>query len=116
MKKLLILLSLLVPTLSHAADTAGFTGKITDIVTFPNDYGSYNESVKGLLAIYIDGLPKGCETGVNRVLISVDHPLYESVLSMALYAKASNSDVKVLYFTECTMRTNSWDLANFLVK
>ena len=108
-KCLLFLLSL--SSLTHAAGAAFHDGKVTEIGSFPKTYGSYSEQAEGLLAIYIDGLPPGCGSGIGRVVIGVDHPIYNSVLAIALYAKASGSTVTVSYFEECTLRGNSWDLA-----
>jgi len=99
-----------------SADIATHSGKITQIGAFPHNYGTYNENEKGRLTIYIDGIPPGCESGLPRVVIGVDHPIYDSVLSIALMAKASQTEVTVTYFKECTIRGNSWDLANLVIE
>lgn len=76
-------------TKSYAANILTHDGIVKHIVAFPHSYGSYSVDVKGLLAIYVAGQPKGCTTGQNRVVISTDLPLHDSVLSMALLAKST---------------------------
>src|SRR5690606_24804125 len=91
---------LLFSTKIFAVDTTIHTGKVTEIASFPKVYGNYSNQAGGLLAIYVEGLPSGCGNGLGRVVIGVEHPMYESVLSIALYAKASGNIVEVSYFEE----------------
>lgn len=93
------------------AEVLTHTGKVTQVVAFPHSYGSYNESVKGRLTIYVEGLERACNNGHPRVVIGADHPIHDSILSIALLAKASQKEVTVAYFNECTVRSQSWDLA-----
>lgn len=116
MCRVVVFALLCLPMFVQGAEMSSQIGKITDIVSFPKSYGQYSESEKGLLGIYVEGLPKACGSGNTRVVIGVDHPIYQSVLSMALYAKASGSQVKVQYFESCTLRSDSWDLAYFVLK
>ncbi|WP_444943376.1 hypothetical protein ACJJIK_16635 [Microbulbifer sp. ZKSA006] len=95
------------------ADVLTHTGKVTRVVAFPHSYGSYDETQKGRLAIYVEGLPQGCGSELSRVVVGVDHPIHDSVLSLALMAIASQAEVKVAYFDQCTVRSDSWDLAYF---
>lgn len=100
---------------SYAAEVLTHEGVVEQVTAMPQSYGAYSVDVKGLLAIYVEGLPKGCTTGQNRVVISSDHPLHNSVLSMALLAKSTGKKVRIAYFNECTIRAQSWDLAYFHV-
>ena len=59
----------------------------------------------------MDELSGACTSGEKRIAISTDHPLYDSVLSMALSAKISNSKVKVMHLSTCSSRSNAWDFA-----
>ncbi len=104
-------LSVFLCSFSFSADVLTHTGQVTYIVAFPHSYGNYNENIQGLLGIYVEGLPKGCSDGISRVVISKDHPLHDSALSIAMMAKASGTDVKVAYFNDCTLRSESWDFA-----
>ncbi len=98
---------------AYSAEILTHEGVVKQIVAFPHSYGAYSVDAKGLLAIYVEGLPKGCITGQNRVVISVNHPLHNSVLSMALLAKSTGKKVRIAYFNECTIRAGSWDFAYF---
>ena len=111
-RKYLLLICLIVLSVpSFGVDVITHTGKVTKVVAFPYAYDNYNESQKGLLAIYVEGLPKGCGGGQERIVIGVDHPIHDSVLSIALMAKASGTEVNIAYFNACTIRSESWDLA-----
>lgn len=101
---------------SFCTELGSHKGTITQIAAFPHDYGKYDENQKGRLTLFIEGLPPGCGDGLPRVVIGVDHPMYDSVLSIALLAKASETKVSVAYFKECTLRENSWDLANITIE
>lgn len=93
------------------AEVKTHVGKVTKVAAFPHAYGNYDENQKGRLTIYVEGLPNGCNTGHPRVVIGVDHPLHDSVLSIALMAKATGKEVTLAYFDDCTIRSESWDLA-----
>lgn len=95
---------------ASAAELKTHTGNVLEIVTFPQTYGAYNENAKVMFAIYIEGLPKGCGSGFNRVIISKDHPLHDSVVTIAILARTTGKQIKVGYFNECTLRPESWDL------
>lgn len=110
-KCLFVIYLAVLPVLSFAADVISHTGKVTRVVAFPYSYGEYSESQRGLLAIYVEGLPKGCDSGQERIVIGVDHPIHDSVLSIALMAKVSGTEVNIAYFNTCTIRSESWDLA-----
>lgn len=98
-------------SLSFAASTVAVTGKVTDVASFPLSYGSYNKNTTGLLGIWVEGLPAGCGDGKKRVVITHDHPLHDSALSIALMAKATGKKVEISYFEECTIREKSWDFS-----
>ena len=109
MKKYLLLALIFTSGICHAGNTNHF-GKITDILFFSKNWGSYSNSDGAVAAIYMEpALPKACETGDNRVVIDVDHPLYDSVVSAALAAKLAQTDVQLNYLSTCSVRSNSWD-------
>ena len=110
-KVLLVFLFAIISKLSFGADVLTHAGKVTRISAFPYSYGNYSESQRGLLTIYVEGLPEGCGDGQQRVVIGVDHPIHDSVLSIALMEKASQAEVTIAYFDACTIRSESWDLA-----
>ena len=118
MKVVLLLLFSLFSGLVYSDGTAVYSGKIRQIVVFPEEYLAYDENQKGMVAIYIEGLPKGCDVqeGHRRVIMGVSHPLYNSALSLGLAAKAANLDVTITYFKTCTHRAGSWDLAAFSIE
>lgn len=96
---------------SFAVGTTTITGKVTEVASFPMSYGSYNKNITGLLGIWVEGIPSGCGDGNKRVVITHDHPLHDSAMSIALLAKATGKEVKIAYFDECTIRSDSWDFA-----
>lgn len=110
-KNFIVILIAIFTVKSYSADLKSNIGLVKQVVAFPHSYGSYSVDKKGLLGIYVEGLPKGCNKGQNRVVISADHPLHDSVLSLALFAKSTGGKVRVTYFNECTIRPESWDLA-----
>ena len=110
-----LVIFLLVSLETNAAKVLTHDGKVTQIVAFPHSYGSYSENAKGLLGIYVEGQPKGCGSGQNRVVISKNHPLHDSVLSMAMLAQTAGKQVRIAYFNECTIRSESWDFAYFYI-
>jgi hypothetical protein len=112
-KNFIVIFMVLFAIKSYSADVLNHVGVVKQVVAFPHSYGSYSVNAKGLLAIYVEGQPKGCANGQNRVVISTEHPLHDSVLSMALLAKSTGKRVRIAYFNECTIRPESWDLAYF---
>jgi hypothetical protein len=109
---ILFLLILGVNTSSFAAEQSRVTGKVTRIVTHSSSYNPYSETSRGLTAIYVEGLPKSCgNNGQARVAIGVDHPVHNTVVSMALTAHSTGKKVTLEYLDTCTVRSNSWDFA-----
>ncbi len=98
-----------------AAEVLTVDGKVTSIVSFPKTYGNYSNSAQGLVGFYVKDLPKGCGSGQNRVVIDVDHPLYNSALSLALTAHSTGKSVRIAYFNTCTLRSGSWDFAYLML-
>lgn len=93
----------------HSANTVQTTGYISKIRTFSNGATTYNTNDIGITNIYVDSLAGACGSNEKRVAIGTDHPLYQSVISMALMAKASNLEIELWHLDTCTVRTNSWD-------
>jgi len=89
-------------------------GKIADVYLFSDDWETYNTQDTGIAAIYMTPssgweLLPGCGTGQRRILISTDHPLFNSVVSTVLTAKVTGQTVELWHLTKCTIRTNAWD-------
>jgi len=105
-------LFILLPLMSiqvHAANTIRTTGYISKIRSFSNGASTYNTNDIGITNIYVDSLAGACGSNEKRIVIGTDHPLYQSVVSMALMAKASNLEIEIWHLDTCTVRTNSWD-------
>jgi hypothetical protein len=99
------------------ADVLTVTGKVTRIVTFATSYSTYSESYRGLTGIYVEGLPAGCGAGTTkRVLIGVNHPNYQTALSLALTAHSTGKKVSIGYVNACTLRGGSWDFAHITLE
>lgn len=97
---------------SAVAEVRSISGKVTSIVTFSKSYDTYTETSPGLTAIYVEGLPRGCGTGSGgRVVIGVNHPVYQTALSLALTAFATGRSVSLHYLDTCKQRAGSWDFA-----
>ena len=112
-----VLMFLCVGGTAIAASTS-HEGKIKEVWVFSDNWGTYTESNNyGIVGIYMDPpLPKGCGTGDIRVAVSSKHPIYKSVLSTALAAKALGATVQVYYLDTCTVRSNSWDFGFIKIK
>ena len=89
------------------------TGKITKIEFAAQEFRTYSTNTVGVAFIFMDELPKACsgQSHDNRVAISTDHPLYTSVVSGSLAAKASGMDVRMLYVDECSVWNTAWDFS-----
>lgn len=98
------------------SDVVIVTGKVTSIATFATSYTSYSESSRGLTGIYVEGLPGGCGTNTKRVVIGVDHPNYQTALSLALTAHSTGKKVAIGYVDTCTLRAGSWDFAHITLE
>ena len=87
------------------------TAKIEKIELHGYNWGTYNPNDLGVLSLYIEGMPKSCNqnNGQNRVVILTDHPLYQSVYSMALAAKLANKNIFIHYLDTCNVRAGGWD-------
>jgi hypothetical protein len=90
-------------------------GKITDIQMFNSNYTVYDPNGRGLVGFYMSELSPACGGGIRRVVISSDHPLFNSVVSAALTAKAMNKEIALWHLDTCSLRGNSWDFALFQV-
>jgi len=95
----------------HAGKVAQATGEIYKVMSFTKGYNNYNVNDTGLFTFYMDTLPPACNSKERRVSISTDHPLYQTVVSTILMARASNMPVTVWYIDTCSQRSNSWDFA-----
>ena len=108
MKVLIALMAIVLPALSQAGS---FTGNVQKIDIHSDHWNTYDPTDLGFLSLYIEGMPVSCgqSNGLNRVVITTDHPLFESVLSVALTAKATASKLKVHYLDTCNTRDAAWD-------
>ncbi len=114
-KFVLLIVVAIISSIANAADVLTHNGRVTSVVAVPHSYGNYAENAQGLLGISVEGLPKGCGDGETRAVISKDHPLHDSALSLAMMALAAGKEVRIAYFNECTVRKESWDFAYILV-
>lgn len=96
--------------LVNAAEVSKVIGKINQIATHSASYTRYETSSKGLVFIYIEGIPRGCGFGEQRVAIGSDHPLFSTVVDIALSAKASAQTVELCYLNTCSARNGSGTL------
>ena len=109
MNKIIFLLVLFFAfnTNSFAGD---LTGNVSAIRFFTTSWTSYNDTDIGLAVIYMTpSLPAACGSGDGRVAIRVAHPLYNSIVSAALAAKATNQTVKITYLNNCSILSSAWD-------
>lgn len=107
MKVLIFLLAFV--SCSAFAEVKYHSGQVTAVEVFQDHWsGGYNENQPAMLALYIEGLPPAC--GLHgRTVIRTTHPLYESVLALALNAQTSGQPVKLAYLDRCTIRQGAWD-------
>jgi len=107
---------MLISSLANSSNTS-HEGQIKEIVFFSKNWESYSNGDGAVAGFYMDPpLPKACGTGDSRVLIDVEHPLYDSVVSAALAAKMSRTKVKLNYLSTCSIRYNSWDFGHLFLK
>lgn len=114
MRKCLIAFCFCMMSVSAFSEVTKVQGKVTNVWFFASNWSTYNAADVGLAAIYIDSedLLPGCgEGGSERVVISTDHPLYDSVVSFALVAKTTGATVELWHLDTCSQRSNSWDFA-----
>ena len=113
MKKILLIFicSLTAFSSSVIATSYGHSGKVLKIDLHNDNWGTYDVNDKGVLSLYIEGLPKSCNqsNGLNRVVITSDHALFDAVLSTALAAKLSGKKVHIQYLDTCKTRGHAWD-------
>lgn len=114
-RKILCCLLCVVLTVSAQAETVKVKGQVMDVMIFASNYQSYSSSDVGLANIYIDSpeMKSPCESGATsgRIAISADHPLFDSVVSMAFIAKTTGKKVEMWHTGTCTLRSSSWDFA-----
>ena len=114
-----ILISLLLLQIScySFAGNTNHVGVIKEVIFFAKNWGAYSNNDGAVAAIYMEpALPRACGTGDYRVVIDVDHPLYQSVVSAALAAKVSQMPVRLNYLSTCSVRGNSWDFGYLHLK
>ncbi|MBF6058938.1 hypothetical protein [Thiomicrorhabdus heinhorstiae] len=118
MKQLLFLIVFGLLSFSVKAEVVKVQGYVTDIWLFSKNYTTYDANDVGLANIHIDSpqLQPACGSGARRIAISTDHPLYSSVMSMALTAKSTHKKIEMWHLGKCTLRSTSWDfgLVRFL--
>lgn len=121
MRNLLIVIMMFAATNAVSATKKWVDGKVTQVQFVPLSYvnnSTYNVTDGyGWGMIWIDNLPDACNTTAsNRVAITSDHPLFQSVISAALTAKASNATVRMYYLEECTIKDNAWNFGQMFIK
>jgi hypothetical protein len=110
MKKVILVLAFLLPSLAFAGSV---TGTITKTVMHMDEWKSTNTEQLAYFHIHIDGLPKACnqKKGYARVVIPSNHPSYNTVVDSVLFAQENNKKVNLIYLDSCSYRENSWDFA-----
>lgn len=86
-------------------------GIVKKIRVFSQNPDAYIPSQEGRAYIYVDEVPGACGSNESRVAIGTDHPLFQSVVSLALVSKTTQTPVEIYYLDSCTMRGNAWDFS-----
>lgn len=101
-----IFLVLMCFSFSALSSTKFKTGKVTSVKMFSD-----------IVVIYVDGIDENaCSNGQKRVAIKNNDPIFSVVVSSALTAKATESDVEIGYHEQCTNSSNSWDFESFWIR
>lgn len=97
--------------MTFESQAGSFVGKIEKFDLHNDKWNRYDVNDIGILSIYIEGMPKSCnqETGLNRVVITSDHALFNVVFSTVLTAKAMDRKLYVNYLNSCKTRDKAWD-------
>ncbi len=67
-----------------------------------------------VFVIYVDAIDTpACATGQKRVAIKNDDPIYSTVVSAALTAKATGAKIQIGYNEQCVNNSTSWDFESF---
>lgn len=115
MRNIITCCALFVLLMPAYAETVKVRGVVSDVMIFASDYQNYNTDDIGLANIYIDSpeMTSPCTSGASsgRIAISTDHPLYDSVVSLAFVSKTTGKRVEVWHTGTCTLRSSSWDFA-----
>lgn len=119
--KYFIAILLTFSSINVLAGTMGQTGSaIGGITIIPENRSNMTleDAVKGRSIAILDlpSVPKSCNTNYNRVAIRSDHPMYDSVLAVALTAKSTGKQVHAAYFHTCSVYGNAFDLYYFAIK
>jgi len=115
MNRLMYVLLLCLFFSSAQAGIGTRTGKVDKVTFHSAVYEPYATDSLGIAFIHVTGLPGACTSSSPRVAIGTDHPLYESVVSAALSAQATQKDVTIQYVDACTIRSTAWDFATFSI-
>ena len=106
MKKIFIIVATLIFVSNQAvAATISRTGKVTSVKMFSD-----------VFVIYVDTVDNACGGNHNRVAIKDSDPLFSTVVSTALTAKATGATVEIGYLDQCTKNGISWDFKHFWLK
>lgn len=64
--------------------------------------------------IYVDTVDTpACASGAKRVAIKNNDPIYSTVVSAALTAKATGAKIQIGYHEQCVNNSTSWDFESF---
>jgi len=114
LKKIFYFILFFISLSLQASEVIKGEGKITKVRIFANNHAVYNIDSVGFAVIYVDSLGDACESEggkYGRVIISTDHALYQTVVAIALTAKASRSPVNIWHLDTCSLRNNAWDFS-----
>ncbi|TQV74913.1 hypothetical protein FLL45_08100 [Aliikangiella marina] len=109
MKRIILIVFSMLWTMNASAGAVD--GKIIKIDIHSDNWETYNVNDKAYMSLYVDGLPKSCNqsSGVRRVIISQDHPLFNAALSIAIAAKQADKRVHINFLNTCAVRSSAWD-------
>ncbi|MEW6996022.1 hypothetical protein AADZ84_17455 [Colwelliaceae bacterium MEBiC 14330] len=111
MRKFLYLFLILIPFEVFAVTEKHVAGNLTQILTHTNSRNPYDATKLGVVFLYVGNLPGACESNSKRVAISSEHPLFDTVTSIALSAQAQKKTVLIGYLETCTLNSKAWDFS-----
>lgn len=104
LKYLVLLASIVFVTFAYAARIT-VVGDIEKIQVNGETFIPYSASGNAIAFIYMDELPAPCDgnAALKRVAITSNHPAYDTVISLALAAYATKTQVSLSYLDSCTL-------------
>lgn len=85
-------------------------GNITNLLVTVDDWANPTPTGRSAIFIYMKELPK-TENGYNRVIITSDHPAYETAFKFALSAVEKSMTISLRYINSNIVHKNAWDFS-----